>query len=97
MRGQISTRQTSNLCLDSRITGKIRSTYDQGFAVRSAKLWNLLPSEITNELVFCLFVRKLDKWMEQYPDEPPVHGYFHVHNNSFLDYNMRKLNSNGIG
>ena len=68
------------------IKGTALTTYESSFAVRSGKLWNRLPSELTNEMILSSFIRKLDQWLTQFPDKPPIHGYSNISRNSILDY-----------
>ena len=62
------------------------SKYDKSFAVIGTKLWNLLPAKCSN-LLHSLekFKQLLGEFLDQYPDTPPVHGYFSPHTNSLID------------
>ena len=62
------------------------SIYEESFIIRSAKLWNKVPSAIQNVASLNSFKLKLDNWLSLLPDEPPVLGYYHVTKNSILDY-----------
>ena len=69
-----------------RIRGKMLSIYEESFSIRSAKLWNKVPSIIQNEASLISFKIKLDNWLSLFPDEPPVLGYYHPTLNSILDH-----------
>jgi hypothetical protein len=68
--------------------GRILSTFEQSFSIRCAKLWNKLPLELMIDASYNSFIHNLDKWLELFPDEPPVQGYFHINSNSLLDYRV---------
>ena len=69
-----------------RIRGKMLSIYEESFSIRSAKLWNKVPSIVQNEASLISFKIKLDNWLSLFPDEPPVLGYYHPTLNSILDH-----------
>ena len=69
-----------------RARGKLLSAYEDSFLVKSAKLFNKVPSQITECASFSLFESKLNKYLSFYPDKPPVHGYYHQNTNSITDY-----------
>ena len=71
-----------------KIKGKLLNIYENSFIIRSAKLWNLLPAEISTEKNKGAFHSKLKKWLAEIPDRPPIYGYYHVNKNSLLDYPM---------
>ena len=73
-----------------RVRGKLLSTYENSFIIRSAKLWNKLPPQLTEIITFPLFEKRLERYFALIPDNPPVHGYPHITNNSILDYNTIK-------
>ena len=74
-----------------KITGKALSTFENSFVIRSTKLWNKLPKTLASETNYTTFLRKLDEWLKQIPDQPPVNGYFHNNKNSIVDYKVRKI------
>ena len=59
----------------SKIKGRVSTVYDHSFVIKSAKLWNILPSELTKVDSFHLFKSQLDKFLSLIPDEPPLPGY----------------------
>ena len=69
-----------------RKVGKLLTLYENSFVIKAAKLWNVLPAEISNITNFNEFLRKLECFLRIFPDEPPVNGYFHKNNNSILSY-----------
>jgi hypothetical protein len=68
------------------VKGKLLSSYEDSFLVKSAKLWNKLPPKLTEISSFAIFQSRLQKYLSFYPDQPPVHGYYHNTKNSILDY-----------
>ena len=65
---------------------KPQTMYDNSFAVVGPKLWNLVPKQIRfiNTSVED-FKRHLSKFLELFPDHPPVNGYSRATNNSLLE------------
>ena len=58
------------------------SLLDSSFAVRGPVLWNLLPKKINTIESICSFKEKLDNFISEYPDTPPVNGYTTPNSNS---------------
>ena len=69
-----------------KVKGRLLTSYEQSFIIKSAKLWNTLPSSLTEISDFSLFKIKLNNYVNLIPDKPPVHGYPHMTNNSIKDY-----------
>ena len=65
-----------------KLRGKILTIFDESFAVKSAKLWNILPSMLTKITSLDSFKTNLDKFLFEISDEPPLPGYSHKTNNS---------------
>ena len=65
---------------------KINSSYDNFFKVKGAKLWNILPKSVNSASSLDTFKRKLDTFLQDIPDTPPVLGYTTVNSNSLLDW-----------
>ena len=65
-----------------KLRGKILTIFDESFAVKSARLWNILPSGLTARTSLDSFKIKLDKFLMEIPDQPPLSGYSHTTNNS---------------
>ena len=65
-----------------KVRGRLLSMYDNSFVVKAAKLWNKLPSNLSNIPTLVNFRRELQKYLSLYPDNPPIKGYFHSNNNS---------------
>ena len=72
-----------------KIKGKILTIYENSFRIFSVKLWNKLPPTISEINNLSLFKKKLHEYLLLYPDNPPVKGYYHLNNNSLLDYNTK--------
>ena len=69
----------------------VLTDYDCSFGVRAAQLWNTLPAKITILQSLDSFKTGLGKFLEQYPDTPPVPGYTPVNDNSLLSW--RKMHT----
>ena len=67
-------------------TLKIQSLYDNSFAVSGGRLWNLLPANISQLTDFTTFKSKVDCFLLQYPDKPPIQGYPYTSDNSLLSF-----------
>ena len=63
---------------------KAETLYDNSFAVLAAKLWNLLPANVTLMTCFSTFKAGVDHFLSQFPDKPPIQGYPYVNDNSLL-------------
>lgn len=73
--------------------GKFQTSYENSFIIKSAKIWNKLPVKLRDIKSYNLFKIKLEKYLSFFPDEPPVHGYYHKTNNSILEYQTIKYES----
>ena len=67
-----------------RIKGRILTLYEQSFISNSAKLWNILPSDLTRISSLNSFKVNLNKFLQDIPDEPPIPGYPFQSNNSLV-------------
>ena len=76
-----------------KVRGKLLSDYENSFPIKAAKLWNKLPSKLSEITNLNLFRKELDKYLLLFPDRPPVSGYYHENTNSILDYNSRIFES----
>ena len=56
------------------------------FRVRAAQLFNLLPPDVGRLPPLEGIKARLGRFMEQYPDKPPVPGYTTVNDNSLLSW-----------
>ena len=68
-----------------KLRGHILTIFDESFAVKSAKLWNILPSELTKITCLESFKVHLENFLSLLPDEPPLQGYSHKSNNSLTN------------
>ena len=59
---------------------------DNSFSLRAAKLWNILPANVTRITKFETFKTELGNFIAQFPDRPPATGYSCVNTNSILDW-----------
>ena len=64
----------------------VRGDHDLTFRVRAAQLFNLLPPDVGCLSTLEGFKAGLGRFMEQYPDTPPVPGYTTVNDNSLLSW-----------
>lgn len=62
--------------------GSSATNYEGSFEISSAKLWNILPPNLTTITSLPLFKRKLEKFLANIPDQPPLPGYPHTSDNS---------------
>ena len=65
-----------------KLRGKILTLYDESFTIKSAKLWNILPPELTTITNLNKFTTCLDEFLVKTPDKPPIPGYPYLNNNS---------------
>ena len=72
--------------LNNKVQMSIRSDYDCSFGVRAAQLWNALPADITTLKSLESFKIGFGRFLEQYPDNPPVPGYTPANDNSLLSW-----------
>ena len=66
--------------------GKAQSLFDNSFSVKGPQLWNIVPRDVKKIGKLELFKMKLDAWLENFPDRPPVYGYTAQNNNSLLEW-----------
>ena len=72
--------------INKRVQLSVRTDYDNTFRVRAAQLWNLLPQGLGREESLDNFKVGLGRFLEQYPDTPPVPGYTPANDNSLLSW-----------
>ena len=58
-----------------KIRGKLLTQYDESFTIKAARLWNILPPELTQITSLVEFKSGLDSFLSTVPDEPPIPGY----------------------
>ena len=63
-----------------------KSCYDNSFAVRAGKLWNLLPRDVNTQNTLEAFKMFLGSFMDSLPDTPPTPGYTATNPNSMIDW-----------
>ena len=64
----------------------VRADYDKSFRVRAAQLFNILPADTRSITKLDCFKAELGRFLERYPDTPPVPGYTAVNDNSLLSW-----------
>ena len=72
----------------------VRTDYYNSFRVRAAQLFSVLPSELRGIILLDSFKVGLGRFMEQYPDTPPVPGYTPTNDNSMLSW--RRTHSTSV-
>ena len=65
---------------------KAQSLYDNSFAVKGPKLWNILPKFVKEQNTLQGFKISLQKFLDGISDQPPVFGYTTPNNNSLLSW-----------
>ena len=65
-----------------KLKGSSATNYEESFEISSAKLWNILPPNLTTITSLTLFKLKLEQFLETIPDQPPLPGYPHTSDNS---------------
>ena len=68
-----------------------QSLYDSSFAVMGPRLWNILPSHLHLIAELQQFKTELTKFINQFPDKPPVRGYCYANTNSLLDWSKNNM------
>ena len=68
-----------------------QSLYDSSFAVMGPRLWNILPSHLHLIAEPQQFKTELTKFINQFPDKPPVRGYCYANTNSLLDWSKNNM------
>lgn len=69
----------------------VQSDYDNSFGVRAAQLWNVLPSETNTLETLDSFKIALGRFLERFPDTPPVPGYTPANDNSLLSWKETRM------
>ena len=72
--------------INKRSQMSVRTDYDKTFRVRAAQLFNLLPTALGSITSLDAFKVGLSRFLEQYPDTPPVPGYTPTNDNSLLSW-----------
>ena len=67
----------------NRSVQSLRSHY---FTETGPVLFNLLPKSLKELTTMSTFKAHLDNYIQQFPDEPPVHNYPRKNNNSLVDW-----------
>ena len=68
-----------------KIRGRILTGFDMSFTIRAAKLWNILPANLTNVSSLNSFKAGLAKFLTKIPDQPPLPGYPYKCDNSLIN------------
>ena len=68
-----------------RVNAKLVTIYDESFLIKSSKLWNKIPPNLTRITSLRQFKSSLNKFISTLPDQPPIPGYPCRNQNSILD------------
>ena len=68
----------------------VATGYDNSFAVKAARLWNILPKDVNQQNTLDGLKVALGSFISKFPDTPPVPGYTSVNRNSLLDWMNEK-------
>ena len=68
-----------------------RTLYEHSFAINAAKLWNILPKEVSESVKLDPFKVKLGAFLDSFPDTPLSTGYVTANNNSLLEWHVSRL------
>ena len=62
----------------------ISTAYENSFATKAARLWNILPRNGNTQLTLSSFKTALGYFMDKFPDTPPITGYTPSNSNSLI-------------
>ena len=68
-----------------RVHQKLLTKFDESFIIRSGRLWNKIPPELSRLTNYNEFKTKLNQFLSKIPDKPPIPGYPFANHNSVLD------------
>ena len=68
-----------------------QTLFDHSFSINAAKLWNILPKEVSELVKLDPFKVRLGAFLESFPDTPPTTGYTTANNNSLLEWHVSRL------
>ena len=75
--------------IDYNVPKYASSLMEFSFRINGAKLWNLLPAEVNTQHVLDPFKVRLQKFLNKFPDKPPVYGYTTQNGNSLIDWSLQ--------
>ncbi len=67
--------------------------YENSFAIKAARLWNILPMEVSSQTAIGSLKNALGNFLNTFPDKPPTKGYTAPNNNSLLKWSLNKGHS----
>ena len=70
-----------------------QTLYDKSFAVLGPRLWNTIPTELTQVGFRQQFKNSLTNYLLLIPDKPPVLGYCCHNNNSLFSWSEKRAES----
>jgi hypothetical protein len=74
-----------------------QSIYDNSFAILGPRLWNALPSSLSNSSFSQQqFKNRLTDYFNSIPDKPPIKGYCCQNNNSILNWNKAEAYTDNV-
>ena len=75
----------------------VSTAYNNSFAVRGARLWNLLPKSVNEITQLESLKSALGNFLSTFPDTPPVRGYNSMNSNSLLEWGANLHSATGVG
>ena len=69
-----------------RVNSKLLTKFETSFIINSAKLWNKMPPDLTKLTNYNQFKYKLNIFLSQIADKPPLPGYPFANHNSVLNF-----------
>ena len=66
--------------------GRVATHYVNSFAVKAARLWNILPKEFISKTTLGGLKEARGNFLDMFPDNPPSKGYTATNNNSLLEW-----------
>ena len=75
--------------IDCNVPKYASSLMESSFRINGAKLWNLLPAEVNRQHLLDPFKVKLQTFLKNFPDKPPVSGYTTQNGNSLIDWSKQ--------
>ena len=82
-----SKRQGKNCRIKlSKASGHIKTVRNNYFTAVGPSLYNSVPKHIKEQNKLTVFKKRLDKWLQSLPDEPPLPNYNCTNSNSIKDW-----------
>ena len=66
--------------------GKVLTLFENSFVVKSARLWNVIPPQVSRIDNLPKFKLELDNFLSTISDQPPLPSYPYKNNNSLVQH-----------